>query len=46
VALFNIFREVLDDDRIVTGTVDDLIAFVIALTNPEDHMLGKYNIDD
>jgi hypothetical protein len=46
VLLLYIFWQVLDDDGIITGTVNDFVTLVVPLPNTKDHMLGEDQIDD
>lgn len=44
--LLDIFRKILDDDRIVTRTVDDLVTLLISHSDSKNHILGKDEINE
>lgn len=46
VMLPNLIWKVFDDDGIITGGVYELIAFLIASPNAEDHVLREDDVDE
>lgn len=40
----NILRKVFNDDRIITGTIDNLVAFIILLTYTIYHIVREEDI--